>query len=292
MMALDLFSSMLSFFPVIGLATLGGFLCQKSGVWNIAIEGMMAFGTFSGIFAYHYFGQSIWLSLFFGFLLGLVCGLVLSILCVHFNLDQIVVGFGLWFVSEGLAGFLYFTLLPSVRVSETFGPKLLSLDPMFYLTLASFSVLYLLFKNTKQGLAIIATGENPKAADVAGIDVYKVRLFSTMLGSAFIGLAGSYLSLVILQGFTYKMVAGYGWTAFALILFGRWTTSGIFFGSLFFTFLIGIQIRLQVMGILFLPLEFMVILPHIGVIIVLALAGVFGRKAGMPASLGVHYERE
>ena len=145
-MALDLFSSMLSFFPVIGLATLGGFLCQKSGVWNIAVEGMMAFGTFSGIFAYHYFGQSIWLSLFFGFLLGLVCGLVLSILCVYFNLDQIVVGFGLWFVSEGLAGFLYFTLLPSVRVSETFGPKLLSLDPMFYFTLSSFVIIYLLFK--------------------------------------------------------------------------------------------------------------------------------------------------
>jgi len=291
-MTLEPISSILSFFPIIGLATLGGFLCQKSGVWNIAIEGMMAFGAFSGVFAYHYFHQSIWLSLFFGFLLGLVFGLLLAILCVHFNMDQIVVGFGLWFVSEGLAGFLYFTLLPSVRVSETFEPKLFSLDPMFYITLASFVVFSFIFNNTKQGLAIIATGENPKAADVAGINVYKVRLISTMLGSAFIGLAGSYLSLVILQGFTYKMVSGYGWTAFALILFGRWTTSGIFFGSLFFTFLIGLQIRLQVIGILFLPLEFMVIIPHLGVIIVLALAGILGKKAGMPASLGVHYERE
>jgi len=291
-MTLEPISSILSFFPIIGLATLGGFLCQKSGVWNIAIEGMMAFGAFSGVFAYHYFHQSIWLSLFFGFLLGLVFGLLLAILCVHFNMDQIVVGFGLWFVSEGLAGFLYFTLLPSVRVSETFEPKLFSLDPMFYITLASFVVFSFIFNNTKQGLAIIATGENPKAADVAGINVYKVRLISTMFGSAFIGLAGSYLSLVILQGFTYKMVSGYGWTAFALILFGRWTTSGIFFGSLFFTFLIGLQIRLQVIGILFLPLEFMVIIPHLGVIIVLALAGILGKKAGMPASLGVHYERE
>ncbi len=285
-------SSILSFFPVIGLATLGGFLSQKSGVWNIAIEGMMAFGTFSGIFAYHYLGHSIWISLLFGFSLGIIFGVLLSILCIHFSLDQFVVGFGLWFLAEGLAGFLYFTVLPSIRVAETFEPKFLSLDPMFYVTIASFVILYIMLKNTKQGLAVVAAGENPKAADAAGIDVYKVRWVSTILGSAFVGLAGSYLSLVILQGFSYKMVAGYGWTAFALILFGRWTTSGILFGSLFFTFLVGIQTRLQVIGISVLPSEFIIVIPHIGVIIALALAGALGRRAGMPASLGKHYKRE
>lgn len=285
-------SSILSFFPIIGLATLGGFLSQKSGVWNIALEGMMAFGTFSGVFAYHYLGHSIWISLLFGFSLGLIFGALLSILCVHFSLDQIVVGFGLWFLTEGLAGFLYFTVLPSVRVTETLSPLFLSLDPIFYLTVFSFVFFYIFFKNTKQGLAVIVTGEDPKAADAAGIDVYKVRWICTTIGSAFVGLAGSYLSLVILQGFTYKMVAGYGWAAFALILFGRWTVSGTFFGSLFFTFLIGIQTRLQVAGILFMPSEFMVVIPQIGVIIALALAGIIGKRAGMPAALGIHYERE
>ena len=125
-----------------------------------------------------------------------------------------------------------------------------------------------------------------------GIDVNKVRWICTTIGSGLIGLAGAYLSLVILQGFTYKLVSGYGWAAFALILLGRWTVSGIFAGSLFFTFMIGIQTRLQIAEILVIPTEFIVVLPHIGVILALTLAGVLGKKAGMPASLGVHYARE
>ncbi|MFQ6075657.1 MAG: ABC transporter permease [Candidatus Bathyarchaeia archaeon] len=292
-MVLEAISSILSFFPVIGLATLGGFLSQKSGVWNIAIEGMMAFGTFSGVLAYHYLGHSIWISLLFGFVLGLAFGALLSVLCVYHGLDQIVVGFGLWFLAEGLAGFLYLTVLPpSVRITETLGPKFLSLDPIFYLTITSFLILYVTLKRTKQGLAITAVGENPRAADTAGIDVHRVRWICTTLGAGFIGLAGAYLSLVILQGFTYKLVAGYGWAAFALILFGRWTTPGIFFGSLFFTFLIGLQTRLQVAEILVIPTEFMVVIPHIGVVIALALAGALGKRAGMPSALGTPYERE
>lgn len=291
-MILESISSILAFFPVIGLATLGGFLGQKSGVWNIAIEGTMAFGTFAGVFAYYYFWNSLWISLLFGFLTGLICGVLLSILCVYHGLDQIVVGFGLWFLTEGLAGFLYLTALPSVRVLETLGPKLLSLDPIFYLTLASFFILYIILKYTKQGLAIVAVGENPKAADTVGIGVYKTRCICTALGSGFMGLAGAYLSLVILQGFAYNLVAGYGWAAFALILFGRWSVLGTFLGSLFFTFLTGLQTRLQVAQILVIPSEFIVIIPHIGVIAALAIAGALGKRSGMPATLGIHYERE
>jgi len=288
----QIISSILSFFPVIGLAALGGFLSQKSGVWNLSLEGIMAFGAFSGVFAYHYFGGSIWVSLLFGFLMGFVIGMLLSALTVRLSLDQVVVGFGLWFLTEGLAGFLYTTLLPSVKVKETMGFRIFSLDPVFYLTLLSFGLIYVVMKNTKQGLAVVAVGENPRAADVAGIDVSKVRWICTSLGSGFVGLAGAYLSLVILQGFTYNLVAGYGWTAFALILFGRWKTSGVFWGSLFFTFLIGAQTRLQVAGFTFIPPEFVVIIPYLGVIVALAAAGAMGKKAGMPSALGVHYDRE
>ena len=285
-------SSILSFFPVIGLAALGGFLSQKSGVWNLSLEGIMAFGAFSGVFAYHYFGGSIWVSLLFGFLMGFVIGMLLSALTVRLSLDQVVVGFGLWFLTEGLAGFLYTTLLPSVKVKETMGFRIFSLDLVFYLTLLSFGLIHIIMKNMKQGLAVVAVGENPRAADVAGIDVFKVRWICTSLGSGFVGLAGAYLSLVILQGFTYNLVAGYGWTAFALILFGRWRTSGVFWGSLFFTFLIGAQTRLQVAGFTFIPPEFVVIIPYLGVIVALAAAGAMGKKAGMPSALGVHYDRE
>ncbi len=290
-MLLDAVSSILSFFPVIGLAALGGFLTQKSGVWNLALEGMMAFGAFAGVFAYYLWG-SVWASLLFGFLVGALLGILLSLLCVHFSMNQIVVGFGLWFITEGMAGFLYYVALPSIRITKTLGPRFLSLDPIFYLTMASFGSLYVILKQTRQGLAVTAVGENPRAADVAGIDVKRVRWICTAVGSAFVALAGSYLSLVILQGFTYTMVAGYGWAAFALVLFGRWTTPGVLFGSLFFTFLIGIQTRLQVAGVQLIPPEFIVVLPHFGVIVALSLAGAIGRKLGMPSALGVHYDRE
>jgi ABC-type uncharacterized transport system permease subunit len=291
-MMYDIIASILSFFPVIGLATLGGFLSQKSGVWNIALEGIMAYGAFSAVFAYHYLGGSIWVALLFGFLMGLVMGALLSLLCVRLGLDQIVTGYGLWFITEGMAGYLYYIALPSVRVVETLGPDILSLDPMFYLTLLSYGVLYIVMRKTRHGLAVKAVGESPRAADTAGIDISLVRGACTTLGAGFASLAGSYLSLVILQGFTYTMVAGYGWTAFALVLFGRWTMSGIFLGSLFFTFLIGLQSRIQIIGVPFIPPEFVVILPHLGVILALALAGAIGKRVGMPAALGVHYERE
>lgn len=289
---LSVIGSILSFFPVIGLAALGGLVTQKSGVWNIALEGMMTFGAFSGVFAYYYLNQSILTSLFFGFLIGLLLGTLLSGLCVYRGLNQIVVGFGLWFITEGLAGFLYNITLPSVRVTKELGPRILSLDPVFYLTIISFALFHIILRDTKLGLAIIATGENPKAADTAGIDVYKIRWMCTSVGSGLICLAGAYLSLVILQGFTYKIVAGYGWISFALILFGRWSAGGIFSGSLLFTFLIGIQTRLQVARIAFMPSEFMIVLPHIGVIFVLTLTGIIGKKSGMPTALGVHYDRE
>jgi len=291
-MFLEAVVSILSFFPVIGLATLGGFIGQKSGVWNISVEGMMAFGTFSGVLAYNYLGGSIPLSLLVGFCLGMIWGALLSVLCVHLNLDQIVVGFGLWFLTEGLAGFLYFTTLPSVKVTETLGPKLLSLDPVFYLTLASFALFHIFLKKTKMGLAVVAVGENPRAADAAGIDVYGVRWMCTTVGAAFMGLSGAYLSLVILQGFTYQMVAGYGWAAFALVLFGRWSARGTFLSSLFFTFLIGIQTRMQVAGFQLIPSEFMVVVPYVGVVLALAVMGATGKGGGMPKALGVHYERE
>lgn len=292
MTMLDMIISILSFFPVIGLATLGGLITQKSGVWNIAIEGMMAFGTFAGVFGYHYLGRSLFNALLFGFLGGLMLGGLLALLCVRLGLDQIVVGFGLWFLGEGLSGFMYSTIVPSTKIEDRLPQLLLSLDPVFYVSILGFAGLYIVLRYMKAGLAIIATGEDPKVADSAGIDVYKIRWLCTVLGSGIIGLAGAYLSIAVLQGFSYRMVAGYGWAAFALILFGRWEVPGSLLGSLLFTFLVGAQTRLQIAGVNILPPTFMVVIPQIGVLLAVAIGAVLGKKAGMPSALGVHYGRE
>lgn len=285
-------SAVLSYFPIIGLAALGGLLSQKSGVYNIAIEGTMAFGTFSGIFAYFHW-QSLWISLLFGFFCGAVFGVLLSVLSVRYKLNQIVIGFAIWFLAEGLAGFLYFVLVPmGFSVPERFGDIFLSLDPIFYLTIGLFVFFFIFFRWTKQGLAVTVAGESPEVADAAGINVYRIRWICNIIGAGLMGVAGSYLAVHILQGFTYKMIAGYGWVAFAVIMFGRWSPTGVLLGSIFFSSLIGIQTRLQVAGIIFIPPEFMVVLPHIGVIIALTLVGILGKKSGMPSALGIPYERE
>lgn len=288
---IEIIASILSYFPVIGLSALGGLLSQKAGVYNISIEGFMAFGTLAGLLGYYYSG-SLWIGLLFGFMLLMIFGVLLAFLTVSLKLDQIVIGFTLWFFAEGLAGFLYPLLVPGgFKVPDRFG-GVFGFDSIFLLTIVLFALAFVVFRWTRQGLAVRVSGESPAVADIAGINVQKTRWITVVLGSGLIGLSGAYLAVHILQGFNYMMVAGYGWVAFAVILFGRWSALGVLGGSLFFSALIGIQTRMQVAGILFIPSEFMVVLPHIAVIIILSLAGILGKKSGMPSALGIPYKRE
>lgn len=291
MSEIEIIASILSYFPVIGLAALGGLLSQKSGVYNISIEGFMAFGTMSGLLGYYYTG-SLWVGLLAGFIFVMAFGVLLAFLTVSLKLDQIVIGFTLWFFAEGLAGFLYPLLIPGgFKVPERFG-GVLGFNIIFFLTIAIFVLAFVIFRWTRPGLAVRVSGESPGVADISGINVQKTRWITVVLGSGLMGISGAYLALHILQGFNYMMVAGYGWVAFAVILFGRWSALGVMGGSLFFSALIGIQTRLQVAGVTFIPSEFMVVLPHIAVIIVLSIVGIFGKKSGMPSALGVPYNRE
>ncbi|MEM3514435.1 MAG: ABC transporter permease [Candidatus Hadarchaeum sp.] len=288
---IDVISSVLSYFPVIGLAALGGLIGQKAGVYNIAVGGIMMAGAVGGLFGYFVSG-SLWVGLLVGFLWGVFFGVLLSLLTVNWRLNQIVIGFTLWFLAEGLGKFLYPILLPgSFKVPERFG-YLFGFDHVFYLTIALFIAVFVIFKWTRQGLAIHVAGESPDVGDIAGINIFRVRWICNIIGAGLMGMAGAYLADHVLQGYNYTMIAGYGWVAFAIVLFGRFSPTGVLLGSLFFSSLIGIQTRLQVAGALFLPSEFMVVIPHIGVVLVLAIIGILGKKSGIPSALGVPYKRE
>ncbi len=288
---LSVIVSVLSFTPLLGLAVLGLMITQKSGVWNIGVEGIMIMGAFSAVFSYSFIAQNIWFSLLFGCFIGALFGALLALLCIRHKLNQLIVGFGLWFAGNGLAGFLYGITSPKVSIDESL-PEFLSLDIMFYLTMALFIVVFFIFNYTKQGLSIICCGENPKAGDCAGLNVNKVRTICSILGGGLMALAGAYVALAVLKGFDYQMVLGYGWMAFAILIFGRFSTLGVLGCSLVFTALVGLQNRMQILGLMFMPVEFMVVLPHIGVIIGLFLTAVLGKKTGIPAAIGIHYDRE
>jgi len=277
--------------PVLSIAAFGQLLSQKSGVFNLGIEGIMASGAVFAVLGYS-IGLGPWLSLLFGFLIGALFGMLLSLLSEKLKLNQIVVGFGLWFLALGLAGSVYAMILAPQKIDiKPIDPVLFSLDPVFYLSIVIFIFLGFFFSMTRQGLAVKAVGENPRAADTAGIDVEKVRLICNVTGSGLIGLSGAYLAIDILQGFTYTMVSGYGWIAFALVIFGRWETHYVFLGSFVFVSTTAIATRLGILGIQILPPSYVVYLPHIAVIVALTLTMMLGKKMGMPAALGHPYER-
>ncbi len=288
---IDVIIAILTMVPVYLLATNGELLSQKSGVYNIGIEGVMAFGAILGISSYNFIAPNIWLSLIVGFAGGAVFGVLNSILSIHFKLDQIIVGFGLWFFGVGLAGFIHKLFLSGLPPNETFGKVLFGLDPIFYLSIVVWIALSVLFSKTNAGTKIIAVGENPRAADTAGIGVARVRWVCVTAGCGLIGLAGTYLFMNFLQGFQ-TGVSGYGWTAFALVMFARWKAPYTITGAIVFSAVVGLQMRLQVAGIIFIPLQFLIVLPHIAVILILTLTMAFGAKGAMPASLYVPYKRE
>lgn len=281
--------AILAMTPVFSLAAFGELLDQRSGVYNLGIEGIMSVGAAMSVVG-ALLGLNSWGCLLFGTISALPFGLVLGVLSERYKLNQLVVGFGLWLSGLGLAGSIYSVLLAPHRIIiQQLQPILFDLDPIFYLSIALVLFLMFFFSRTKLGLIITAVGQNPRVADSAGVNVERVRIMCVTIGSGLMGLAGSYLAIDILQGFTYGIVAGYGWIAFALVIFGRWKPSYVFLGSLLFVGITGIATRLQILGLATIPSNFVVVLPHIGVLVVLALTMKLARDSGVPGSLGQPY---
>ncbi|MEM4246139.1 MAG: ABC transporter permease [Candidatus Bathyarchaeia archaeon] len=283
--------SILSMMPVFALAAMGQLLSQKSGDYNLGIEGIMASGAVFAIIGV-YFGLNSWASIGLGVAVGVAFGAFLSILIDKVKLNQIVVGFGIWFLSLGLAGSIYTAFLSGKEIKVApIPPILFSLDPIFYLTIIVFITFLLFFSYTKQGLAVQAAGENPRAADSSGINVDNVRMACNIVGGALMGLSGAYLAINTLQGFMYTMIAGYGWIAFALVIFGRWNTVYVFTGAILFTAIMAVSNRLEMLGLQILPPNYIFILPHISVLIGLTLSMIFLKESGMPSALGQPYKK-
>lgn len=283
--------AILAMMPVFLIGTIGELISQKSGVYNIGIEGVMAFGAISAIVSYHFIAANLLVSMIFGFLGGSVFGIVNSILSINLKLDQVVIGFGLWFLGIGLAGFIHTTFLAGRTPVEMFPKLMFSLDIVFYLSIALWAFTWLVFSTTSIGLRIQAVGEHPKSADVAGIDVYRTRWACVTVGCGLIGVAGAYLFMNFVQEFR-TMVSGFGWMCFALVMFSRWKVPYTLLGTAIFTTINVVQTRLQVLGIVIMPFEFMNVLAYVAVIAGLVITMATGGKGAMPASLYVPYERE
>lgn len=299
---IPLFAATLRVATPLLFAALGETLTERAGVLNLGIEGAMTIGAFAG-FAVASATGSLWLGLIAAIVIGVMCGGLVGVLTVTYGLNQHVSGLGVTLLTTGLALFLYrvlygsttgvqasiepfkpIGLFPSTGVGDIFNQYLLT-----YVAFALAPVMGWLLYRTRFGLNVRAVGENPEAADTAGVNVYRVRYVALMLGGGLMGLAGAFLSLAQLGAFTFGIIAGRGWIAIALVIFGNWQPLKVMLGALLFGAVQALQLRLQAEGVTLVPYEVLLALPYLITIAALAFAG---RAASVPAALLKPYRRE
>jgi simple sugar transport system permease protein len=308
--ATSMLASSLRLATPIVIGALAGIWCERSGVVNIAIEGMMltgaAFGfiTFSLLAPYLPTMTSLWLGVAVSVISGGVMAALHAWLSIKFKTDQIVSGTVINILALGLTSFLRRQVLltaqdagretlqtapiPVLRDIPVLGEMFFNGKPIFYMMFVLLIVTHIILFYTRWGLRTRAVGENPHAADTLGIDVRRTRWINVIIGGMIAGLAGAWLSLETTGTFDDNMTAGRGFIALAAMIFGKWLPFGAFAGSLLFGFSTALETRFQILGVT-LPPQFLQMTPYIVTIIVLA--GLVGRSRP-PAADGVPYEKE
>jgi general nucleoside transport system permease protein len=273
------------------LGTLGVLLCERAGVLNLGIEGIMVAGAFAGWLAV-YQGAPLWAGVGAAALAGAALGLLHALLTVGLALSQHVAGLGITLLATALSYFSYRVMFPKVNTPPTITPfapmdwlPIPILNTQTAITLLALLLAplmaYLLYR-TPAGLALRMVGENPQAAESQGISVARTRTAAVAAGSALMGAAGSFLTLSAFNAFFFNMVNGRGWICVALVVFASWRPGKALLGALLFAFFDALQLRLQQSAGAQLPYQFYLMLPYLLSIIALVLAA---RKAAYPQAL-------
>lgn len=284
----------------LAFAALGGLFSERSGVLNIALEGMLLSGAFAGA-AGAVFTGNVWMGILLAICVGGIVGLLHAFLCVTLRVDQLVSGLAINLTAAGLTSFWSRILFNSSQAQQLPGVEnigipvlknipiigflLFNQDPLIYLLfLLVPCTTYLLFR-TSLGLSLRAVGEYPRAADTAGVSVSLVRYVAVTISGCLAGLGGAYLTLVHVKYFAEGISAGKGFIALAALIFGKWHPVSTAFACLLFGATEALQLRIQAFN-LNIPYQFLTMLPY--VIALLALVGLAG-KSTPPAALGVPY---
>ena len=279
------------------LGTLGVLLCERAGVLNLGIEGIMVAGAFTGWLAV-YSGGSLWLGVVVAAGTGGLLGLLHAFLTVTLALSQHVSGLGITLLATALSYYGYRVSFPKVSTPPTITPFaemgwlpvpiLAQQTAMTLLALLAVPLIaYVLFK-TPVGLAVRMVGENPQAAEGQGVSVARVRTGAIVVGSALMGVAGSFLTLSAFNAFFFNMVNGRGWICVALVVFASWRPGKALLGALLFAFFDALQLRLQQSGDAALPYQLYLMLPYVLSIVALILVA---RKASYPQALMKPYRK-
>lgn len=286
------------------LAALGGLYSERGGVINIALEGIMLAGAFTAA-AVTIFSHNPWVGVLAAIISGVVVASVLGVATIKYQADQVVSGTAINILFLGVPALLsgaFFDstgatpqlprdqVLPDVTLFAEGTSTLASIfnqKPLVYLALFAVPATWYILYRTRFGLRLRAVGENPEAADTAGVSVTRVRLTGVLISGALAALGGAYLSIGQNSLFTRNMTAGRGFIALAALIFGKWHPVGAFVACVLFGLAEAVAIRMQ--GTVNIPNQFIQLVPYVLTIVVLA--GLI-RRATPPRSLGVPYVKE
>jgi ABC-type uncharacterized transport system permease subunit len=291
-LAFSLFSSTIRLSTPLILAALGGMCSERSGVINIALEGLMLAGAFTAA-AVTYGTGSPWVGLLAGIAAGLAIASVHAVACIRYKADQVVTGTAINILMIGIPGFLSGAFfLSSGSTPQIPRDQLIPWTPIV-MAFAAVPITWYGLYRTPFGLRLRAVGENPEAADAAGINVARIRYTGVLLSGALAAIGGAYLSIGQSSLFTRNMTSGRGFIALAALIFGKWRPVQTMLACLFFGFTEAVTIRMQ--GVVKLPsgedipVQFIQMVPYVLTIVVLA--GFIGHSQP-PRALGRPYEKE
>jgi len=283
---------------------LSGVLCERSGVINIAIEGMMISAAFTATVVGS-ITSSLWVGLLIGALTGALMGWVLGVLAIRYRVDQIIAGTVINILALGLTSYFSARFLeanqslnnpgrfqsihiPGLSEIPLIGPIFFDENVFVYLMFAIIAATYVGLFHTRWGLRVRAVGEHPRAADTVGIRVLVTRYRNVMPGGMVAGIGGAYFTLGSVGRFEENMTAGRGFIGLAAMIFGRWNPIGAFGAALIFGFADSLQIKLSILQV-GIPSEFLSMTPYLATILVVAGAV---HRSRPPAADGKPYIKE
>ncbi len=286
-------------FPL-AIPSLGEAVSERSGVYNIGVEGYMLMGA---VFSYlaALFTGNLWLGIAAGMLAGTILSLVHAYISITLKASQIVSGTAIWLFSMGFSSYIFRTVgitdpisgfspiqIPMLSGLPIVGPILFQQNGLFYIGLLLVFVFTIILFRTRFGLVARATGDNPLAVDMAGHNVSLIRYVSVLISGAMSGLGGTYLTLAILHRFTENISAGRGFIVLCIVIFGGWSPWPMLGGALLFAGVDALGLSMQAAGVP-VPYPLLLMLPYVVTIVTLVIIAGIRKKSIMPRKLTVPY---
>ena len=302
---IGLLEATVSFGALLYLAALGEMITEKAGILNLGVEGMMAIGAVTGFVVALQTGNP-WVALLAAIGAGALAGLLHGLFTVVLGAEQVVSGLSLTILGIGLAAYIGKGFVGRPAGAELVpvdwglltdipwaGPVLFQQSPLVYMAVLAGLAAWFVLGRTRLGLAVRAAGESASTADAAGHSVVGLRLGAVATGGALAGASGAYLTLSITPQWVEGVIAGRGWIAVALVIFGAWRPGRVALGALLFGLTLALKTRLQTFGVDFSPI-LLSMLPYlltVGVLVAISIRA-RNRPSPAPAALGIAYRRE